>query len=110
MRGLRTLVIVVIIFFAVEAHACSKHDPCPVISFSPAMPRELSNLPVGTVISRVSVTLNPSNAGQFTGTLAFGTPYGNDAGLAALSGRDIVLAKPFPPGSSIQNLTVKATQ
>jgi hypothetical protein len=92
------------------AAACTKHNPCPVIAFNPAMPSELDNTPVGTVISTIVVTLTPSNAGQFTGTLTFAPPYGNDAGLLALSGSDVVLAQPFPTGNSVQNITILATQ
>lgn len=90
--------------------ACTKHAPCLVISFNPAMPRELDSTPIGTVVSRVTVTLNPASAGQFTGKLMFSPPYGNDAGLLALSGSDVVLAQPFPIGSSVQNATIWVTQ
>ncbi len=89
---------------------CNKHTPCPVITFNPAMPVELDVVPVGAVLATVNVTLNPASAGQFRGTTTFGPPYGNAGGLLALSGSDIVLVAPFPPGYSIQNATLVANQ
>jgi hypothetical protein len=90
--------------------ACTKHAPCPVIAFNPAMPSELDNTPVGSVLSSITVTLNPASAGQFTGRITFTSPYGNDSGLMAISGHDVVLAKPFPIGSSTHYVTILATQ
>lgn len=92
--------------------ACTKHNPCPVITFNPTMPSDPDNTAPGTVIAQVVVTLNPSSAGPFTGTWMFGGAgtYGNDGGLLAKSGNDIVLVKSFPPGASMQNTTIVAMQ
>jgi hypothetical protein len=94
------------------ASGCTKHTPCPVIAFNPPMPTELDSTAPGTVIAHVVVTLNPSNAGPFTGTWKFGGTgtFGNDNGLLAKSGNDIVLVNSFQRGSSIQNATIVATQ
>ncbi len=88
--------------------ACNKHTPCPVITITPPMPSWPDSTPVGTLIAHISVTLNPP--GTFTGTVTFGSPYGNDSGTFAISGSDLVLALPFSPGNSIQNTTIMATQ
>ncbi len=88
--------------------ACNKHTPCPVITITPPMPSWPDSTPVGTVIARIGVTLNPP--GTFTGTVGFGSPYGNDAGLFAISGSDLVLAMPPPAGNSTQWITIMATQ
>ncbi len=93
---------------AIGYAACNKHTPCPVITITPPMPNWPDSTSVGTPLAQVSVTLNPP--GTFTGTVTFGSPYGNDGGTFAISGSDLVLAMPFPPGSSVQNTTITATQ
>ncbi len=88
--------------------ACNKHTPCLVITITPPMPSWPDSTPVGTPIAQISVTLNPP--GTFTGTVSFGFPYGDDGGLFAISGIDLVLARPLPPGNSTQYTTILATQ
>ncbi len=87
---------------------CNKHTPCPVITITPPMPSWPDSTPAGTVIAQIAVTLNPP--GTFTGTVTFGSPYGNDGGLFAISGSDIVLATAPPVGNSTQWITIMATQ
>ena len=84
-----------------------------VISSNPASPvgPVSDTTPVGTVITQLTITLNPSNAGPFTGTVCLcGLPYGNDNGMFALSGNDVVLVANPPPGSSVQHISIMATQ
>jgi hypothetical protein len=73
--------------------------PAPVVSEATS---------AGTVIATLTVMITPK--GSFTGTLTFGAPYGNDAGLFVLSGSDLILVKQLPQGRSVQNVTVVATQ
>jgi hypothetical protein len=87
---------------------CTRRSPCPVITYNPAAPILPDDTPVGTVVTNIIVTMNPP--GTFTGTLRWGSPYGNDGGLFAISGHDIVLVAPLPIGSSVQHGTVVATQ
>ena len=104
------LIILSLLLWAVSASAtCTKHNPCLTINFNPAVsPQWPDTTPVGQAIATITVTVTPS--GTFTGALGFGSPYGNDGGLFALSGRDLVLVSSFPAGASTQNVTVTATQ
>src|SRR6266702_2223728 len=94
--------------------ACNIHHPCLAIMFTPSAPVEKDTIPVGSVITTITVIVSPSSAGPFHGTLSFGPPppssYGNDSGLLALSGSDLVLVRSFPPGTSVQHATVVAAQ
>jgi hypothetical protein len=87
---------------------CSKPHPCLTIVVNPPTPSITSGTPPGTVVATLTVDVIPK--GSFTGTLTFGSPYGNDVGLFALSGSDLVLVKRVPTGDSVENVTVVATQ
>jgi len=104
------LIILALLPWGVSASAsCTKHNPCLSINFNPVVsPQWPDTTPAGTAIATITVTLTPS--GTFTGSLGFGSPYGNDGGLFAISGSDLVLAASLPSGSSTQHVTVTATQ
>lgn len=85
--------------------------PTPRITFNPAAPSVLDTTTVGTQITQIIVTM--SNGSQFAGSLGFGPPYFNDAGICAIKGGSpptVILGASLPPGQSIQNCTITATQ
>ncbi len=102
MRGLAILLIMSI--SAPASAACNKHTPCPVLSFSPAAPIYPDTLAVGSLLSNIIVKMVPS--GVYTGTPKFALPYNDGGGICVISGRALVLGKPFPQGNSIQHCTV----
>lgn len=90
------------------------HRPTPalVVTFDPPMPVVGAAASPGTLISTVRVVW--TNGAPFTGTIAFTTPYGDDDGVFALSGNDIIVNPDGPgtgsDGGTTQLISVLATQ
>jgi hypothetical protein len=106
---IRLIYVFIFMIVAIPCYGnCTRHNPCLTINIIPAPLSIPDDTLSGTAVASIVVTLTPS--GAFTGSLSFGSPYGNDGGLFALSGSDIVLAGQLPAGNSIQQITVVATQ
>jgi hypothetical protein len=77
------------------------------LSFSPSNPTVSSTAPLGSVVT--TITASWSNGSPFTGTLSFGTPYGSDNGVFAISGNNLILNPAGPGLSNTGNTTVSVT-
>jgi hypothetical protein len=83
--------------------------PTLMMSFNPPNPTIDSTSPPGTVIA--AVVPSWSDGSPFTGGLSFVPPYGNDNGLVALNGSNVVVNGDFSGlSNTTQNATVDATQ
>jgi hypothetical protein len=87
------------------------------LTFSPQMPSIPDNTPPGTVVA--TATAAWSDGSPFTGTIMFGSPYGDDGGTFALScvqcaAANIVINPAglgvMGDGGSVQSITIVATQ
>ena len=86
--------------------------PNLTLSFNPANPSVVSDLPAGTVVSTITATW--SDGSPFTGTLSFGPPNSDDNGTFVISGNQLIVN---PAGSGLsadgdttQLVTIVATQ
>ena len=82
------------------------------LSFDLPSPRIAPTAPGGTVVATIIAAW--SDGTPFTGTLAFGPPFYNDAGTFAISGNKLII-NPAGPGISARggttrNVTITATQ
>lgn len=97
-------------YFVDVVFAPTTQTPQLLMSFNPAQPSISSDAAVGTTVTTVNVTW--SDGRPFTGTLGFTSPYSNDNGKFALSGKDLIIAGPgiAGDGGSTQNVSLQATQ
>jgi len=83
-----------------------------VLNFNPPNPNIPANAPLGSAVATITPTW--SDGSPFTGSLSFASPYSNDNGIFAISGRNLII-NPSGPGLSadantVQNVTILAVQ